>query len=135
MGLFQRRQVAQQSDRRIARRYAVDCAARLQLLGGEREGRLRDLSVDGAQLEAVDPPMEGVSGLLTWADQEHFCKVVWVKGSCCGLVFERSIPPSIVERTVEPVEIESGPVANFSNIPLGQKRSRRAAFLSDVPED
>lgn len=130
VALFQRKQLANQADRRVARRHAVDCPASLRLLGGERTGRLSDLSTDGARLEADELPVAGISGLLVWADQEHWCKVVWSRDGSCGVVFERSIPQSVVDATVEIVEVETGPVANFSNIPLGQKRSRRAALTS-----
>ncbi len=97
--------------------------------GGDRPGRLSDLSEAGARFESQVSPVEGASVLLVWADQEHFCKAVWVKGHSCGLVFERPIPLSVVEHTVEYVDVQSGPVANFGNIPLGQKRSRRAALI------
>ena len=76
-------------------------------------------------------PASGISGLLAWGDQEHWCKVVWSRDGSCGLVFERSIPQAAVDATVQTVEVETGPVANFSNIPLGQKRSRRAFLVSE----
>ena len=131
VALFQRKQVASQSERRTSRRHAVDCPASLRLLGGERYGRLSDLSLDGACFEAEDLPTSGISGLLVWGDQEHWCKVVWSRDGSCGLVFERSIAQAVVDATVQTVEVETGPVANFSNIPLGQKRSRRAFLVSE----
>ena len=131
MALFQRKQVACQSERRTSRRHSVDCPASLRLLGGERCGRLRDLSLDGACFEAEDLPASGISGLLAWGDQEHWCKVVWSRDGSCGLVFERGIPQAALDATVQTVEVETGPVANFSNIPLGQKRSRRAFLVSE----
>lgn len=129
MGLFRRNAAIAQPERRASRRYAVDCPARLKMLGGDRIGRLSDLSEAGARLDTPNPPIEGVSGLLEWADQEHFCKVVWVNDNSCGLIFERPISLSVVEQASQTVEAPSGPVANFGNIPLGQKRSRRSEFL------
>ena len=130
VALFQRKQVANQSERRTSRRHSVDCPASLRLLGGERCGRLSDLSLDGACFEAGDLPASGISGLLVWGDQEHWCKVVWSRDGSCGLVFERSIAQAVVDATVQTIEVETGPMANFSNIPLGQKRSRRS-FLAE----
>ena len=131
MGLFRRNQAVAQKERRAAPRFAVDCAATLKMLGGDREGRLSDLSEDGARLETSNPPTEGVSGLLFWNGHEHFGKIVWANDKSCGIVFERPIPLAVVEDTVETVEVQTGPVANFGKIPLGQKRSRRASLLSE----
>ncbi|MEZ5679700.1 MAG: PilZ domain-containing protein [Erythrobacter sp.] len=128
MALFRRNAAVAQPERRAARRYAVDCPARLKMLGGDRMGRLSDLSEAGARLDTPNPPVEGVSGLLEWCGHEHFCKVVWVNDNSCGLIFERPIPLAIVEETSQTVDAPSGPVANFGNIPLGQKRSRRSDF-------
>ena len=129
MALFRRNAAVAQPERRAARRYAVDCPARLKMLGGDRLGRLSDLSEAGARLDTPNPPVEGVSGLLEWGGHEHFCKVVWVNDNSCGLVFERPIPLAIVEQASQTVDAPSGPVANFGKIPLGQKRSRRGDFL------
>ena len=131
MGLFRRNQVAKQQDRRVATRYSVDCAATLKMLGGDRHGRLSDLSEAGARLDTPNPPSDGVSGLLSWNGHEHFGKVVWANERSCGLVFERPLPQSVIEETVDTVEAPSGPVAKFGNIPLGQRRSRRATLVSE----
>lgn len=130
MGLFRKNQAVQPRERRTATRHNVDCPATLKMLGGDREGRLSDLSEAGARLETANPPAEGVSGLLSWNGHEHFGKIVWANERSCGIVFERPIPLSVVEETVETLEIPTGPVANFGNIPLGQKRSRRASLVS-----
>lgn len=128
MALFGRRTaVAQQPERRLAKRRTVDCAARLKLLGGEREGRLSDLSEAGARFDTPDPPAKDMSGLLVWHDHAFFGKVVWAKDDSCGIVFERPIPHGIVEQTIAaagPAHVPLGPVARFGQIPLGQKRGR-----------
>ena len=131
MGLFRRTQAVAPQERRTTARYAVDCPATLKMLGGDRVGRLSDLSDAGARLETNNPPSEGVSGLLSWNGHEHFGKIVWANDKSCGIIFERPIPMHIVEETVEQVEVQTGPVANFGKIPLGQKRSRRASLVSE----
>ena len=129
MALFQRLPTNTHDERRTVQRYTVDCAAKLKMLGGDREGRLSDLSEAGARLETTTPPQEGVSGLLSWGDHEYFGKIVWANENSCGIVFERPIPLSVVEQTCEVVEVQSGPVANFGKIPVAS-RGRRASLVS-----
>ena len=129
MALFQRLPQTNQDERRTVQRYTVDCPAQLKMLGGNREGRLSDLSEAGARLETSNPPQEGVSGLLAWGDHEFFGKIVWANDNSCGIIFERPIPLSVVEQTCEVVEVQSGPVANFGNIPVAS-RGRRASLVS-----
>lgn len=116
-------------ERRSVRRWIVDCEARLRMAGGERAGRLTDLSESGAQFETESPPPVGASGMFGWGEHEVFCKVAWSKPASCGLAFERAIAPWIVEATAHGVEESSTPVANFGRIPLGEKRSRRQALV------
>ena len=129
MALFQRLPTTQQDERRTVQRYTVDCPARLKMLGGDREGRLSDLSEAGARFDTANPPQEGVSGLLAWGNYEFFGKVVWANENSCGLLFERQIPVSVVESTCDIVEVQSGPVAKFGNIPVAA-RGRRASLVS-----
>ena len=129
MALFQKLPTHNPEERRSVQRYTVDCAAKLKMLGGDREGRLSDLSEAGARFDTPRPPQEGVSGLLAWGDHEYFGKVVWANENSCGLIFERPIPLSVVEQTCEVVEVQSGPVANFGNIPVAT-RGRRSGLVS-----
>ena len=129
MALFQRLPHTNQDERRTVQRYTVDCPAQLKMLGGNRDGRLSDLSEAGARFETSNPPQEGVSGLLAWGDHEFFGKIVWANDNSCGIIFERPIPLSVVEQTCEVVEVQSGPVANFGNIPVAS-RGRRASLVS-----
>ena len=129
MALFQRLPQTNQDERRTVQRYTVDCPAQLKMLGGNRDGRLSDLSEAGARFETSNPPQEGVSGLLAWGDHEFFGKIVWANDNSCGIIFERPIPLSVVEQTCEVVEVQSGPVANFGNIPVAS-RGRRASLVS-----
>ena len=129
MALFQRLPHTNQDERRTVQRYTVDCPAQLKMLGGNRDGRLSDLSEAGARFDTPNPPQEGVSGLLAWGDYEFFGKIVWANENSCGIVFERPIPLSVVEQTCEVIEVQSGPVANFGNIPVAS-RGRRASLVS-----
>ena len=119
-------------ERRRLRRVVVDCPVTFETHTGQRVGRLTDLSEAGARFEGAQLPVVGSSGLVRWADQEHFAQVIWHKGGACGLQFERVIASSVVHQTAEVIEEELGPVAKFGNIPLGQKRSRRSASIRSV---
>lgn len=118
-------------DRRVARRYLVDCPARMVLSGGERDGRLSDLSEHGARLETAQPPPAGTAGFLRWGSEEHYCKVIWSSEGRCGLQFERPIAIRVVEATCSHVEVSLKPVAAVGRIPIGQKRSRSFASAVD----
>lgn len=121
---------AAQPERRTVKRWIVDCEARLKMPGGDRDGWLSDLSSVGARLDTPNPPAQGTSGLLEWRGEEHFCKVIWSNDKGCGVAFDRVLPLEIVQQTAEMVEEETGPIANFGRIPLGQKRSRRISLVS-----
>ena len=129
MALFQRKPDARTEERRTVQRHSVNCAASFKMLGGDRQGRLTDLSEAGARFACEQPPLEGGSGLLIWNIHEYFCKVVWSNGSECGVLFERPIPYAIVHETVDIVEVQAGPVAKFDNIPVARK-GRRATLVT-----
>lgn len=116
-------------DRRVARRYVVDCPARFTMAGGDRDGRLSDLSQHGARLETASPPVAGTTGFLRWNGEEHYCTVIWSSGGRCGFKFERPIALGLVEATCSRVEVTLRPVAAVGRIPLGQRRSGR--FVAD----
>lgn len=128
MAFFNVKTAEVQPDRRVARRYVVDCAARLILSGGDRDGRLTDLSEHGAKLETGSPPPAGTTGFLRWEGQEHYCKVIWTAAGRCGLKFDRAIQTGLVEKTCSHVEVTLKPVAAVGRIPLGQRRSGRVAI-------
>lgn len=118
---------AVQPDRRVARRYLVDCPARLAMAGGERDGRLSDLSEHGARLETGQPPQAGTTGFLRWGGEEHYCKIIWSSEGRCGIQFERPLAMAVVEATCSQIEVSLKPVAAVDRIPLGQRRSRPVA--------
>ncbi len=129
VALFQRKSASKADERRTVQRYSVDCSARLKMPGGNRDGRLSDLSQSGARFETPSPPQQGVSGLLVWENHEFFGKVVWSRDTSCGFLFERPIPTAVLEETCDVVEVESGPVAKCDNIPVA-KRGRRPSLVS-----
>ena len=113
------------NDRRRSPRFRISHEARLELPAGSRAGTMTDLSEMGARFTITNPPPEGASALLVWGENEVWCKVRWVAQDCCGLAFDRPVARSIVlETTGQDEEYEEAPVADFNNIPVGQKRSR-----------
>lgn len=127
MAFFNVKSAEVQPDRRVARRFIVDCPARLVMAGGDRDGHLTDLSEHGARLETAQPPAPGTTGFLRWNGEEHYCKVIWNAEGRCGLHFERPISLGLVEKTCSHVEVSLKPVAAVERIPLGQRRSGRLA--------
>lgn len=129
LAFFNVRTAEVQPDRRVARRYVVDCPARLTMSGGDRDGRLTDLSEHGARFETASPPVAGTTGFLRWEGEEHYCTVIWTAEGRCGLKFDRAIRTGLVEKTCSHVEVTLKPVAAVGRIPLGQRRSGRVATV------
>lgn len=130
MALSSARFAEPQRDRRVSRRYVVECPARFIMGGGDRVGTLSDLSEHGAQLETALAPVVGTSGFLRWNGEEHYCQVIWSSETRCGLRFERPIALAVVEASCSRVEVTTLPVAAVTRIPLGQRRSGRLALVT-----
>lgn len=128
MAFFNVRTAEVQPDRRLARRYIVDCPARFTMAGGIRDGRMSDLSENGCRFETALPPVPGTTGFLRWDGEDHYCKVIWHGEGRCGLHFDRPISTALVERTCSRVEVTMKTVAAVTRIPLGQRRSGRVAI-------
>ncbi len=111
-------------ERRKMQRQTVHCPACFETHGGVLDVVLSDLSRTGARFDTETPPAKGVSGLLSWNGREFFGTVVWTEDGRCGFVFERPIPQAVFNATVYIEEVESGPIANFGNIPVA-RRGRR----------
>lgn len=123
MSGYEARIQAAQSERRRSARLTIDIPACLRTIGGDRKCRMSNISDEGARLETVNPPRQGVTGWLVLGEHEIFCKVVWVNEAGCGVQFERAIRNStLIEIAGEPAE-PRGPVANADNIQMGRKRS------------
>jgi hypothetical protein len=115
-------------ERRSAPRTPVTCPARLRTCFGDRVGVLSDLSISGARFQSEDPPKEGTTALLEWDGHDAICRVVWSRGSMCGILFERPIPRHVVERCA-PSAVPAEPPAEVARIPHGRRSSLRAVLL------
>ena len=113
---------ARVSDRRATPRFTVDCEARLKLAGGERPGRLSDLSESGARFETEKPPLSGTLARLIWGNQDHPCRVMWSSDGRCGIHFDRAIDTAIVAQTAQG-DIDVKPRFGLT---MGQSGSLRA---------
>jgi len=118
---------AEPADRRSSVRWRVSCPVQLQMARGQRIGCLCDLSERGARVQMDNPPKPGTSATLEWMCFDEKCTVLWATETMCGLMFDRDIPPARVFETKQFGEEYEGPVAEVSNIPLGQKRRRLGA--------
>ena len=124
MGLHAHANEFDAAERRTSVRSRVSCPVQLQLPSGQRIGCMVDLSERGARIQVDNPPRAGASVILEWMCYDAICKVVWATEDSCGLIFEKEISPARVLEVQQHREEFSGPVAEVSNIPLGQKRSR-----------
>ena len=115
------------TDRRSSVRWRVNCPVQLQLARGQRIGCLCDLSERGARVQMDNPPKPGTTATLEWMCFDEKCTVIWATETLCGLMFDRDIPPARVFEMQQFGEEYEGPVAEVSNIPLGQKRRRLGA--------
>jgi hypothetical protein len=118
-------------ERRSIRRFLVDCPASLRTVGGTHNGRITDLSEKGARFEAPALPPSGIDAMLDWGLNEVFCRIAWRKDGACGVSFEQEIPTYLVEESAHSFIEAAMPVADRSNIPLGQKRARLGAPRAD----
>jgi hypothetical protein len=121
-------------ERRGDPRTPINCPARLRTCFGDRTGSLSDLSISGARFHTDDPPKEGTTALLEWESHDAICRVVWTKGSTCGVIFERPIPRHIVEKSA-PLPAPAEPPAEVARIPHGQRSSLRAVLIKGTVND
>lgn len=129
MNMFSRPMRVEDVDRRATQRVTIDCAARLLLPSGRREGRLVNLSLEGGQFTTDQAPPQGCWAMLEWQDlsgdwQESYCQVQWVREEACGLRFERSITREQIEASGHVEVVQTRASADASRIQLGQKRAR-----------
>lgn len=125
MSLFEARIQALQAERRRTARFAVDCAARFRMISGHRDGRLANISEQGAKLLVQQPPREGMTGWLAFAGHEAFGRVIWTSNDACGIEFERPLPQAVLIGLAGEQAKQTGPIANAGNIPMGRKRGGR----------
>ena len=73
------------------KRSLVLIAAKIKLKQGELDARLRNLSCNGALLEADVPPAEGTEVVFERGETIAPARVAWVSGTRFGVQFDRPI--------------------------------------------
>ena len=121
-GFFKGRDGAVHVDRRASVRSRVDCSVQLRMPGGDRLGRLIDISEKGARLQLDNPPRAGVTAMLQWGAHEIFCEVAWANEGACGVFFERPLLREVLIETTGAGDESAMPVADPKQIPIGKKR-------------
>jgi hypothetical protein len=85
---------------RKSRRAVVLMKATLELSGASIPVKLRNLSADGALVEAPDMPVEGSAVLFRRNELAVSGRVAWVKGNRGGIAFDTALSPDDVLRHV-----------------------------------
>lgn len=85
---------------RRQRRSNVLMAAALELSGTSVPVKLRNLSSDGALIEADSLPVEGAQVLFRRNDLAMPATVIWVRGGRAGISFKDELPPETLLRHV-----------------------------------
>lgn len=88
------------SQNRRSRRANVLLAATVESTRGELPVRLRNLSADGALIEAEELPRKGESVLFRRNDIAVAGRVAWVLDRHAGLAFDEKLDPDVVLRNV-----------------------------------
>jgi hypothetical protein len=116
------RQNADQIERRRTIRVMVEIPVGFKTVSGVRECNVANISDNGARLEMLDPPAEGVSGWLILHDAEIYCRVIWADQRGCGVEFERNLGDYTLRQIASGQE-RDGPIVNKGRIQAGRKRS------------
>ena len=85
---------------RRSHRSQVLLAATLEFAGGSRSVKLRNLSAEGALVEADGLPIEGTSVLFCRKELSAAGRVVWVNRRYAGIAFDQKLNPEQVLRHV-----------------------------------
>jgi hypothetical protein len=85
---------------RRSRRSPVLLAASIEVEGASVAVKLRNLSEEGALIEAEDLPKEGSSACFVRKDLRVKGRLVWVQGRYAGVAFERPLNPDQVLRNI-----------------------------------
>lgn len=88
------------SQNRRSRRANVLLAASVESTRGELPVRLRNLSADGALIEADSLPRKGEAVLFRRNDIAVAATVAWVLDRHAGLAFDAKLDPDVVLRNV-----------------------------------
>lgn len=85
---------------RRSRRSPVFLAATLEVAGASTPVKLRNLSEQGALIEAEKLPVEGSSAVFVRNDLRLKSRLVWVQGCYAGVAFDEPLQPEQVLRNV-----------------------------------
>lgn len=85
---------------RRSRRSNVLMTATLEISGRAVKVTLRNLSSDGAQVEAAALPVEGTQLLFRKGDLAVVGSIIWTKSKQAGIRFEEKLDPATVLRHV-----------------------------------
>jgi len=85
---------------RKSRRSPVYLAASVEIAGAPQPVKLRNLSEEGALIEAERLPLEGTTTFFERNDLRLKSKVVWVQGRYAGIAFARKLRQEEVLRHV-----------------------------------
>src|SRR5690349_2452044 len=85
---------------RRSRRSPVLLAASIETDGASIAVKLRNLSEEGALIEADDLPKEGSSTCFMRKDLRVNGRLVWVHGRYAGIAFDRPLNPDQVLRNI-----------------------------------
>ena len=88
------------SHKRRSRRSPVLLAACIEVAGLPLAVKLRNLSEEGALIEAEDLPQEGSSAYFVRNDLRVKGRLVWVHGRYAGIAFDRPLNPDQVLRNI-----------------------------------
>ena len=81
---------------RRSRRSNLLMQSTLEVSGRALGVTLRDLSSDGARVQADQLPVEGTELLFRKGDLAVAGRIVWVRGRQAGIQFERKLDPGVV---------------------------------------
>ena len=88
------------SQNRKSRRSPVYLAASVEIAGAPQPVKLRNLSEEGALIEAERLPLEGTTTFFERNELRLKSKVIWVQGRYAGIAFARTLRQEEVLRHV-----------------------------------
>jgi len=95
--------------KRTQGRLAVRLVARLASKVRTHSAILENISKSGAKLAVDNAPQIGSDVILKWHGHELLGRVSWTSATHCGLVFEKTVPPALLEETLSLDELAHVP--------------------------
>ena len=97
------------SQNRRSQRSNVLLSAIVECTQGDLSVRLRNLSANGALIEARTLPVEGEQILFRRNDIRVSARIAWVMGNHAGVAFEQRLDPELVLRNVPAIKPRAKP--------------------------